>query len=92
LTVDNLSGYKSSTLKEMEGFEVSDLRWGRAHAAAHDMTDKEYAEVVAARYRQAPRWAGYEIAVCEAGPGRYFVAAAIPPVAHLAKQLSGSLR
>lgn len=52
--------------------------WGRAHAAAHDMADKAYAEIVADRYRLAPRWAGYKIKVGEYGsPPRYYIAAAL---------------
>jgi hypothetical protein len=49
--------------------------WSRCHAAAHDLSSASEAEDIAARYRKAPRWADYDIAVRLAAPNRYFIAA-----------------
>jgi hypothetical protein len=57
---------------------MSGEQWGRAHAAAHDFTDEGDALTVAERYRTAPRWIGYEIAVRSYGEGaarRFWIAA-----------------
>ena len=59
-----------------EGLSAAAGIWGRAHSSASDMDDRDDAEMVAERYRKAPRWANYDIAVKETGNGKFFVAAA----------------
>jgi hypothetical protein len=55
--------------------------FGRCHSTMTDKRDRAESETIAARYREAPRWAGWEIAVLQATNGLWFVAARINPTA-----------
>lgn len=46
---------------------------GSVHSAASNFTDKEYAEIVAERYRALPERAGETITVERACDGKWFV-------------------